>query len=271
MRPEVVRCSVLGRTEIEMPGIRLTPESERQFGLALFFCVNAGREVPRDEAAQLFWPEHGAEAARHCLRQAMYRLRALGVPVRSGAKTITLDASCVAADYAPVAVEGAPSAAYLRWEDVAVLPGYAPRFSASFAEWVERFRSDLAARLRRGLVRGIADARSRGRYADVERLARHCLTLDPLNEEATLALAEAVALAGGKAEAVGMIDRYVDEVGGHPDIRIPADILRARVSEMLFAAEECSWYEPGLLGREREIEWLLSLFTRCQRGHQQYA
>lgn len=269
MRPAVVRCSVLGRTEIEMPGIRLTPESERQFGLALFYCVHAGREVPRDEVAALFWPEHGEEAARHCLRQALYRLRALGIPVRSGAKATALSASCVEADYAPVVAEGASLQAYLGLTDATVLPGYTPRFSVAFADWVERFRNDLAARLRRGLVRAIADARSRGRYGEVERLARLCLTLDPLNEEATLALAEAVALAGGKAEAVGMIDRYVSEVGGHKDIRIPAEILRTRVSELI-VSEEPYAHEPALIGRESELEALLSMFSLCQKRREQF-
>ncbi len=208
MGQDVVRCTILGQTEISVGGIRLTPEAERQFGVALYFCANAGREIPRDDVAALFWPEHNGDAARHCLRQTLYRLRVLGVPVRSGAKSISLDERAVEADHTPVVVEGAPSGAYLALTDVTVLPGYVPRFSPPFARWVEEFRSDVGARVRRGLVRAIADTRTRGRYAEVERLARHCLVLDPLNEEATLALAEAIALAGGKAEAVGMIEQY---------------------------------------------------------------
>src|SRR5688572_20247567 len=102
MRQSVVRCAVLGQTEIYTPEIRLTPESERQFGLTLFFCANAGRDVPREEVARLFWPEHEGDAARHCLRQALYRLRVIGVPVRSGAKATSLEERYVDADYAPV-------------------------------------------------------------------------------------------------------------------------------------------------------------------------
>jgi DNA-binding SARP family transcriptional activator len=271
MSQQLVRCAVLGRAEIATPGIRLTPESERQFGLALYFCVNAGRAVPRDEVAQMFWPEHGIEAARHCLRQTLYRVRALGVPVRSGAKTSTLDAECVETDYGPAAADGAPASVYLALADVSVLPGYGPRFSTPFAEWAERFRSDLGSRIRRGLVRAIADARSRGRYADVDRLARHCLALDPLNEEATLALAEAVALVGAKVEAVGMIDRYVAEVGGHPDLRIPAEVLRARVSELLYAPQLTGGPTSPFVGRDDETEELLTLFALSRHGTPQFA
>src|SRR5262245_56181770 len=94
-----VHCSVLGQTEISADGIRLTPEAERQFGMALYYCANAGREVPRDDVACLFWPEQDLEGARHCLRQALYRLRAVGVPVRSGAKATVLDERIVEADF----------------------------------------------------------------------------------------------------------------------------------------------------------------------------
>ena len=187
MSLSTVRCRILGQAEIHTRGIRLTPESELQFGLALYFCSQAGREVPRDEIARLFWPTHTVEAGRHCLRQAIYRLRVLGVAVRSGANSTVLDTHFVDADYAPVVAEGAQAAAYVRLEDVTILPGYSPRFSRPFANWVEDFRGEVGSRIRRGLVRAISEMRARGRYADVERLCRFCLRLDPLNEEATLA------------------------------------------------------------------------------------
>jgi DNA-binding SARP family transcriptional activator len=244
-----VRCRILGQSEIHTRGIRLTPESELQFGLALYFCVQAGREVPRDEIARLFWPTHNAEAGRHCLRQAIYRLRVLGIAVRSSAKASVLDTHFIDADYAPAAVDGASASAYLRLEDVAVLPGYAPRFSRVFARWVEDFRDELGARMRRGLVRAISEMRARGRYVEVERLCRFCLRLDPLNEEATLALAESVALAGGKAEAVGLIDRYEGEVGRYrADLRVSASLLRERISDRLIRRNQAAIDLP-MVGR----------------------
>src|SRR5688572_10382488 len=138
-----VRCRILGQAEIHTRGIRLTPESELQFGLALYYCTQAGREVPRDEIAHLFWPNHTTEAARHCLRQAIYRLRVLGVAVRSGARTTALDTHFVDADFAPVVAEGARAAAFLRLEGVAILPGYSPRSSRRFADWGEGVRTDV--------------------------------------------------------------------------------------------------------------------------------
>jgi DNA-binding SARP family transcriptional activator/tetratricopeptide (TPR) repeat protein len=259
-----VRCRILGQAEIHTRGIRLTPESELQFGLALYFCAQAGREVPRDEIAHLFWPTHGIEAGRHCLRQAIYRLRVLGIAVRNSAKAAVLDTHFIETDYAPAAADGAPATAYLRLEDVEILPGYSPRFSRAFAHWVEDFRGEVAGRMRRGLVRAISEMRARGRYADVERLCRFCLRLDPLNEEATLALAESVALAGGKAEAVGLIDRYEGEVGRYrPDLRLSASLLRERISDRLIRRNQAA-VELPMVGREEDVERVLSAFQRLR-------
>lgn len=264
MTLSTVRCRILGQAEIHTRGIRLTPESELQFGLALYFCAQAGREVPRDELVRLFWPGHGMEAGRHCLRQAIYRLRVLGVAVRSSAKSAVLDTHFVEADFAPAAAEGAPASAYLRLTDVSVLPGYSPRFSRPFANWVEDFRGEVGGRIRRGLVRAISEMRARGRYADVERLCRFCLHLDPLNEEATLALAESVALAGGKVEAVGLIDRYAGEIGRYqPELRVPASLLRERISDRLIRRSQAA-IELPMIGREQDVERVLTAFQRLR-------
>ena len=264
MTLSTVRCRILGQAEIHTRGIRLTPESELQFGLALYFCAQAGREVPRDEIARLFWPGHGTEAGRHCLRQAIYRLRVLGVAVRSGVKSTILETHFLDADHAPVVAEGASASAYLRLDDVSVLPGYSPRFSRPFALWVEDFRTEVGSRIRRGLVRAIAEMRARGRYADVERLCRFCLRLDPLNEEATFALAEAVALAGGKAEAVGLLDRYEGEVGRYrSDLRLPASLLRERISDRLIRRSQAA-VELPMVGREEDVERVLAAFQRLR-------
>ena len=264
MSLSTVRCRILGQAEIHTRGIRLTPESELQFGLALYFCAQAGRDVPRDEIARLFWPNHGAEAGRHCLRQAIYRLRVLGVAVRSSAKSTALDTHFVDADFALAAAEGSAASVYLRLEDVSILPGYSPRFSRPFANWVEDFRSEMGNRIRRGLVRAISEMRARGRYADVERLCRFCLRLDPLNEEATLALAESVALAGGKAEAVGLIDRYAGEIGGYqPELRVPASLLRERISDRLIRRSQAA-VELPMIGREQDVERVLTAFQRLR-------
>jgi hypothetical protein len=264
----VVQCRVLGGAEIYTDAARLTPESELQFGLTLYLCANAGRGLLRDEVARIFWPEQPSEPARHCLRQALYRLRTLGVPVRGGARLAMLDEQHVEADYAPLIADGAPPGAFAQLRDVSVLPGYSPGFSRLFAEWIEVFRGEVAGGVRRGLVRAIADARARGRYSLVEELARRCLALDPLNEEATLALAEATALAGSKLEAVRMIERYMDEIGpGQGELRLAPALLRRRVSEVLVERRQSQGVgELPLIGRDDDVERVVLCMGAALRG-----
>jgi predicted ATPase len=97
-------------------------------------------------------------------------------------------------------------------------------------------------------------------------LARHCLTLDPLNEEATFALAEATALAGGKAEALRMIERYEREIGTHPELSVPTRILKSRVSDLAAELGIGRVRRVPLVGRESELEWLLTVLSDVSRG-----
>jgi hypothetical protein len=66
--------------------------------------------------------------------------------------------------------------------------------------------------LRALLVRQIQEIRSRKDYRALAPVAKACLALDPLNEEATLAAAESLAAVGAKADALHVFDRYIADV-----------------------------------------------------------
>src|SRR5207253_1122605 len=104
------------------------------------------------------------------------------------------------------------------------LPGYTPTFSRIFLEWIEAHRAAATARMLRVLVGRLAEARASGDLARAESTARACLGLDPLNEEATLVLAEQLALSGSKREAVGMLDRLMTDLGPPGAITLPATV-----------------------------------------------
>ncbi len=226
------------------------------FAFALYLGLNAGENIARDHVFRLLWPDHDEEDARHSLRQLIYRLRALGVPVEAQGDGVGLPDECVATDFAQLLTSAPSREVYLRVPRFTVLEGYAPTFSLPFANWVEEFRGRLGVALRNGLMACITDARSRGRYRDVEHLARHCLSLDPLNEEATLGLAEATALAGNKVAALRMLDAYQAELGELPGLRLQSDLLRRRIAERLnvYASQPD---DVRMLGREDAMEYVL--------------
>jgi thioredoxin-like negative regulator of GroEL len=94
-----------------------------------------------------------------------------------------------------------------------VLPGYAPPAPELYREWLVELLARIAAQYRRAVLRQIACARQEGRWAAVDAWARQCLAADPLNEDATLARAKAMAMAGAKTRAPATLDEYMRKLG----------------------------------------------------------
>src|SRR4029079_1281960 len=110
------------------------------------------------------------------------------------------------------------------------LPGFAPNHSEAYTDWYEAYRARSISTLTRTLLKEVNRARNAGDWEHTEWVARACLALDPVNEEATLALAEMLTLAGAKAAAVQLLDEYMEDVGDiNPNLRIPAKVLRRRI------------------------------------------
>jgi hypothetical protein len=129
------------------------------------------------------------------------------------------------------------------------LPHYAPTFSPRFAQWVEAERDRVGATLRRCLLDAIGDARTRGDHTDVIALARACLHLDPLNGEATFALAESLAVAGSRGEALGVLDQYRVERRTDAEAVRATAALRRRILELSQRPGSRSLWEVPLTGR----------------------
>jgi DNA-binding SARP family transcriptional activator/tetratricopeptide (TPR) repeat protein len=245
----------LGHAVITVGVTRLTQASETLFASALLFVSEAGRPVERHRVIELLWPRTSAQRANHRLRQTLYRLNALGASLRSDRGHVVLPARSAQSDFGEVLAAGRAADPQRVAELVQgpFLPGYAPRFSATFTEWLERERDLVTAGLRRVLVAAIAAQRERGDWAAVERLATRCLLLDPLNQDATFALAEAAAEHGGKVRALEILDAYARELGpAAGDIRVPVTLLRRRIAEA-HRADPDGRRETAHVGREHEM------------------
>jgi hypothetical protein len=135
----------------------LAPAADRLFSLALRLAAEPGRRMPRAQVAAWLWPELPARPARRRLRQALYRLRALGIPVAGGADHLMLAPALVAPTFA-----AAPSVAALRtgWHDGSVrfgrcLPGWEPGGDALRA-WADGYRARVEAAARSALAAALA-------------------------------------------------------------------------------------------------------------------
>src|SRR5688500_9132360 len=260
----MIRLRSLGESVIQVQEVRIGPESEVLFGALLYLTIARGRPIPRSVLIEMFWPGPDENASRHCARQLLYRLRQLGVPLTGDNGTVGISSEDAELDYETLLTSDGPAGS-LAPTGIVFLPGYSPRLSSRFDEWVEEQREHVHGRLRKALLRRVQLARTEARWSDVEMLARQCLSCDPLNEEATLALAEATALSWGKAQALAIIDRYHRELGSDSrDIRIPATVLRRRIVDQLPGPALAGTTETQFVGRDASVAMLNELLRSAR-------
>jgi hypothetical protein len=147
------------------------------------------------------------------------------------------------------------------------LRGYQPRISEEYARWLDIHRSQIELGIQRLFVGAMRSARSRGDWPTLERLALDCLRLDPLNEEATMARAEATAMRGSKAQALRILDNYMDALGDPKlQIGLPAKLLRTRIAERISQPKYATLSEAHFVGREEEVALLSHMLDEAKDG-----
>lgn len=270
----MVRLRAIGECIFEVGAERLGPDAEMAFALLLVVTLAQGRPISRGQLVDLLWPATSEARARHNLRQTLYKLRQLGVPVESDGGQVRLPLEQLAPD---ILLHGnpdqPPSPSLLRPDEPfgEFLPGYAPELSEAFSAWLDEQRARMHARLRRAVLAVMLDERRRGNWGAVETLARKCLQLDPLNEEATLALAEATALTGSKRAALTILDGYLADLGGAgdvvPELRLPAAVLRRRIADRLRPPTSLAVAESYFVGRGESVALLHERFSDVRAGH----
>jgi DNA-binding SARP family transcriptional activator len=265
----MVYVRTLGTASIDAGTAHLTPASVRKFALFLYLWAERGRCVARGTLQDLIFPDQTAVNARHSIRELVYRFRKAGARIASSGETVVLAPESVCADYTDVLGCERPTIDQLRAAHGGFLPGYAPTHSEAFTEWLEALRARSVAELNRAFVAELARSRRLADWVSAEMAAKAVLTLDPLNEEATLASAELLAMSGAKAQALKLLDEYVKEVGAaSSDLKLPAALLRRRISE-----RSREIYRPPLtlpfLGRDAEMTALQERFARTRGGEAQ--
>lgn len=263
----VLRAHTFGQCTFETSTSRIAPDAEVHFALLLSLVAGPDEGMPRDTLVERVWPQATLDDGRHCLRQAMYRLRQLDVPVRMQSGHVVLDWAQGALDLHTLLHGTTAREELVRLGALPFLPGYAPTLGDAFADWLESLRARVATRLRRALADEVLSARHRGRFHDMGQMARALLALDPLNEIGTCALAEALVLEGSKVEGLRLLEDYEDEVGAiNPDLQVPVRLLRRRVSEVLDDSLALDRFESPFVGREREFAHLRALLREVRGG-----
>ena len=250
-----LRIRTIGQITVECGGKPLSPSATVLFATALVLGVERGRRLQRDWLLNLLWPGTGAVDARHNLRQMLYKLRRLGLAAAVDGDAIRVAPDQVELDYEDASDESDADVmtALTATGGVKALPGYTPAFSEPYTEWLDSLRDRVEGTVRRRLIGAIGRARSLGEWDRVEPLARNLLAVDPLNEEATLAMAETLALQGAKAKAVRLLDAFVGEVGGDGSSSSPVAALKRRIARRIPDAPTAAKETVALIGRAAEL------------------
>src|SRR5687768_15352503 len=259
----MLELRALGSAEIATDTSILTPSQEIVFAAALYLTLERERKVSRTGLAELLWPRVDPSIRAHRLRQTLLQLKKLGFPVVADRDTVRISTQIVAdTDQIEASDLSAPG----RESSLDFLPGYSPRFSEPYADWVDRKRSQMSSICSRVLVAQLGRERARANWNAVDGIARSILRLDPYNESAVLAFSEACAMRGQKREAVKLIDDYLREIGGNADIRLPAQLLRKRIIDSTTNTPAISHGDSPFVGRESEVQTLTQRLKQAQKG-----
>jgi DNA-binding SARP family transcriptional activator len=257
---------IMGKCEIEAGNRVIRPDSPQLFFLLLLLSAEPGSSFSRATLADMLFPRSDdPHAAAHNLRQLIYRLRGLRVPIETNGQTVTIDEKSITDSTISFLAANPIARLAMLARDNSLLPNYtAPSDSAS--DWLERYRDLQHSALRRQLASDLSHFRDHADWKAVERVANALLALDPLHESATLALAESVARTGSKALAISLLERYERDLGvSSPSLSLPPRLLRSRLVERSLP-ERNRQSSPSLLGRAKEMERLAHLWRECRRG-----
>lgn len=261
----MLRLTTIGPVAIHIGDARVPTANHQACSALLYLTVERGQRVPRRTLVDLFFPEASDEAGAHSLRQLVYRLRKLGAVIDSDPAMVRIPTRAAIWDVDALLTKGWASDEELGALRRGYLADYAPNHSDRFTEWLDQHRDYVSGRLRHLLIGQLKSERAQRRFRALESVARACLALDPLNEEATLAAAESLAMAGAKVEAVALLDNYLVEIGDKAkELKIPPRILRERISD--YVVEPDASERIPLVGRERELELVSSIIEQSATG-----
>jgi len=260
----VIVLRALGNAEIDTGVATLTPSQEIVFAAALYLILERGKRVSRTRLASLLWPQVVEKTRAHRLRQALLQLKKLGFIVKADRHSLQYIQHDIQTDIAELPSMGADTLAM--HPCLEFLPSYAPTFSEVFRDWVDGQREAAHAHVTSHLVTQLNTARTRGDWLTCDKFARQCRSLDPFNESAVLAQAEACAMRGSKTQAIEILDRYLLDVGSdNQDLKLPASVLRRRITERLPERAVITVRECAFVGRDREMQ-MLTLQLLSARG-----
>src|SRR5688572_28671813 len=167
--PRIV-LRVLGEAVIEVGERTISPSATHVFALLLHIATEAPRHVSSAPLAELLFPAERPDTALHNLRQLVYRIRHLGVPLKSNAECLSIDQEDVLDLTKLQCAKRYPERRIRTMGGLTILPNYDPP-TAAFSTWVEAYRDRQHRALVQSISADLGAARRSGDWEELEVLA----------------------------------------------------------------------------------------------------
>ena len=266
---------MLGGLWLEHPLATADGRGIQRQRLALLSVVwlSPNRRVTRDKVLALLWPESTATEGRHRLSTALYDVRrALGGDVvRSSGDELwvppSVDLDCDVDQFERAVATSDFETATASYRGPLLDGVHLPRLY-EFDEWITGHRERLR-RVYAGTLEHLIDSRQlAGDHVGAVDAARQLSEVEPLSERVALVSANAMSKTGDRADAVGLLERYVTRIDREVGVPPPPAVaqmlrqLRAMVHEPHVpehtAADPAPSVAMPLSGRVSGARW----FTR---------
>ena len=277
----MIVCRTLGPVEVTVDGEPAPPELlwRKHLALLVYLARSPRQTRSRDQLTALLWADRNEAAARHSLSEALRVLRrhagADGVEVAVG--QVGLAAGAVELDVDRLehlaAGEDWPAAAELVVGEF--LEGFGVPDATAFEDWLATEREHWRRRGVDVLLRS-ADALARAARAEAAAdVAARALAIEPVSEPAFRTVIRCMALAGDRAGALELADRFetrLAELDAEPGRETVAMIDRVRRERGLRRAsategpDDGATLRPPLAGRTEELARLLEGTARSARS-----
>lgn len=257
----LVVLHALGQCLIRTAITTISPRAEMCFALGSYLTRERGNRVPRRQIEKLFWPAMRAADASHSLSELIHKLRRKGMHIqRDESACIWLPRDAASIDIDQLSTE---EPAQLAERDLSILPGYSPRASSAFNDWVDEWRGDLHLRLLNIVVAGMTRASASSDWPVTLSLANKALKLDPEHPSALLARARAAEqLARQNRESRQAAVPGVADERAVAQLRESASAVKWPDRRTVAAASD----DTALVGRTQSMERLQAQATRTFNG-----
>jgi DNA-binding SARP family transcriptional activator len=279
----VILCRTLGPVDVSVDGGPAPPDLlwRKHLALLIYLARSPRRARSRDHLVGLLWGDRTEASARHSLSEALRVIRrhAGEASVDTTGGQVRLAPGFVEVDVDQLeALAGAES-----WGAAAeliageFLEGFAVPGASEFEDWLAAEREIWRRRGVEVLVRGSETLAQAGRTRDASALAARALALEPMSERALGATLRCLSLAGDRAGALEVFDRFrarLAEVGAEPGQETRALVERVRRERGVRPEVAAAWPDgesvvrPPLEGRATELGRLLGAVARSARDRQ---